>query len=112
MTPGNPRDITATYSPLFRNHLTRSAVDMPPSLVNPVAQAEKEQRDSHLSVVSHTEKRRRVVLGLPESPTTATPPVPQNLKMLLFKLQTQAVNDRIPAKGCRHLLVKPWANGT
>ena len=40
------------------------------------------------------------------------PPVPQNLKTLLLKRQTQAVNDRIPAKGCRHLLVKPWANGT
>ena len=29
-----------------------------------------------------------------------------------MKQQTQAVNDRIPAKGCSHLLVKPWANGT
>ena len=34
------------------------------------------------------------------APTTTTPPVPQNL------------NDRIPAKGCRHLLVNPWANST
>ena len=46
------------------------------------------------------------------APTTATPHVPQNLKMLLLEQQTQAVNDRIPAKGGRHLLVKPWANGT
>ena len=45
-------------------------------------------------------------------PTTAAPLVPQNLKMLLLKQQTQAVNDRISAKGCRYLLVKPWANGT
>ena len=27
--------------------------------------------------------------------------------MLLLKQQAQAVNDRIPAKGCRHQLVKP-----
>ena len=26
--------------------------------------------------------------------------------------ETQAVNDRVPAKRCRRLLVKPWANGT
>ena len=32
--------------------------------------------------------------------------------MLQLKQETQAANDRIPAKGCRHLLVKPWANGT
>ena len=44
-----------------------------------------------------------------ENHPTCTPPVPRNLKMLLLY---QAVNDRIPAKGCRHLLVKPWANGT
>ena len=47
--------------PLFRNHLTRNAVAMPPSLVNPVAQAYKhERRDSHLSVVSHTRMPRRI----------------------------------------------------
>ena len=46
------------------------------------------------------------------APTTTTPPVPQTLETLLLKQLTQAVNDRIPAKGCRHLLVKPWANGT
>ena len=40
--------------PLFRNHLTHNAVAMPPSLVNLVAQAEHERRDSHVSVVSHT----------------------------------------------------------
>ena len=39
------------------------------------------------------------------------PPVPQNLKTLPLKQQTQTVNDRIPAEGFRHLLVKPWANG-
>ena len=43
---------------------------MPRSLVNPLAQADHERRDSHLSVVSHTEdveeKGRRMVLGLPE----------------------------------------------
>ena len=47
-----------------------SNTTMPPPHVNRVAQAEHEQRDSHLSVVSHTEdaeeKGRRVVLGLPE----------------------------------------------
>ena len=32
--------------------------------------------------------------------------------MLLLKQQAQAVNDRILVKGCRHLLVKPWENGT
>ena len=31
---------------------------------------------------------------------------------MLLKQQTLAVNDRIPAKGCRHLLAKPWTNGT
>ena len=46
------------------------------------------------------------------APTTTPPPVPHNLKMLLLKQQTQAVNDRIPAKGCRHPLVKPWATCT
>ena len=46
------------------------------------------------------------------APTTTTPPVPQNLKTLLLKQQAHAVNERIPAKGCRHLLVKPLANGT
>ena len=46
------------------------------------------------------------------APTTSNPPVPPNLKTLLLKQQTQAVNDKIPAKGCRHLLVKPWENGT
>ena len=58
--------------------------------------------------MSHTEdaeeKGRRVVLGMTcTAPTTTTPTVPENLKPLLLKQQTQAVNDRIPAKGCRHL---------
>ena len=43
---------------------------MPPSLVNNVALAVHERRDSRLSAVSHTEdaeeRGRRVVLGLPE----------------------------------------------
>ena len=73
---------------LFRNHLTRKAVAMPPSLVNTAAQADHERRNSQLSVV------------------------PQHLKILLLKHQTQAINDRIPAKGCRHHLVNPWATGT
>ena len=47
------------------------------------------------------------------APTTTTPPVPTGpSRRLLLKQLTQAVNDRMPAKGCRHLLVKPWANGT
>ena len=59
------------------------------------------------------EKGRRVVLGVPElSNVYSTWRDAQNLKTLQLKQQTQAVNDRIPAKGCRHLLVKPWANGT
>ena len=81
--------------PLFRNHLTRNT-------------GEHGCRSSHLPAVPHTENAEeeggRVILGWQNyqtctAPTTATPPV-QNL------------NDRIPAKGCRHLLVKPWANGT
>ena len=64
-----PNNIS-NMTPPFRNHLTRTAVAMPPSLVNTVAQAEHERRDSQLSVVSHTgdteEKGRRVVLGLPK----------------------------------------------
>ena len=51
--------------PLFRNHLTRTAVAMPPSLVNTVAQAEHEQRDSHLSEDAE-EKGRRMVFRLSE----------------------------------------------
>ena len=62
------------------------------------------------------EKGRHVVLGMSEPSNVYSShhhdPVPQNLQTLLLKQQTQAVNDRIPAKGCRHLLVKPWANGT
>ena len=66
----NPNRHHSDTLTLFRNHLTRNAVAMPPSPVNPVAQPEHERRDSHLSVVSHTEdaeeKGRRVVFGLPE----------------------------------------------
>ena len=36
--------------PFFRNHLTRTTGAMLPSHVNTVAQAERERRDSHLSV--------------------------------------------------------------
>ena len=55
-----PQDVTwkpnrhhSHIIPLFRNHLTRNAVAMPHSLVNTVAQAECERRDSHLPAVSH-----------------------------------------------------------
>ena len=107
--------------PLFRNHVTQNAVAMFPPPPSPVISVEHGYRDSRLSAVPHTEnaeeKRRRVVLGCQNhptctAPTTTNPPVPQNLKTLLLKQQTQAVNDRIPAKGCRHLLVKHWASGT
>ena len=80
---------------------------------NPVASTEHGCRDSRLPAVPHTENAEeeggRVVLGMSELSNvyTTTPPVPQNLKTLLLKQQAQAVNDRIPAKGCRHLLVKP-----
>ena len=75
-----------------------------------------ECRDSHLPAVPHTkdaeEKGRTRGFGVCQNfptctaPTTTTPPAPQNLKTLLLKQQTQAVNDRIPAKGCRRLLVR------
>ena len=122
MTPSDmPQDDTwqpyrhhSNIFPLFRNHLTRNAVAMFLPPLNPVASTEHECRDAHLPVVPHTEdaeeKGRRVVLGVPELSnvhSTTTPPGPQYLKMLPLKQQTQAVNDRIPAKGCRHLLVKP-----
>ena len=88
---------------------------------NPVASTEHGCRDSPFPAVPHTEdaeeKGRRVVLVMSELSNVYSshhhdPPGPQNLKTLLLKQQTQAVNDRIPAKGCRHLIVKPWANGT
>ena len=127
-TRGGPQDDTwktnghhSNILPLFRNHLTRNAVAMLPSFVNPVAQAEHERRDSHLSVVSHTEHAeengRRAVLGLPEfsdvysthhgDSSCATEP-----RDAAVEAANPAVNDRIPAKGCRHFLVKPWASGT
>ena len=80
---------------------------MPHSRVNTVAQAEYAQRDSHTPALSHAEdaeeKWRRVVLGLPELSNV----YPQDAAV-------EAANpgNKIPAKGCRHLLVKPWANGT
>ena len=107
--------------PLFRNHLTRNAVAMFPLPLNLVASTGHGCRDSKLPVVPYTddaeEKRRRVVLEVPElsnvySSHHDNPPVPQNLKTLQLKQQTQAVNDRIPAKGCRHLLVKPLGKCT
>ena len=56
--------------PLFRNHLSRTAVAMFPLLPNPVASIEHECRDSRLPAVPHTEdaeeKGRRVVLGMSE----------------------------------------------
>ena len=56
------------------------------------------------------EKGSRVVVKLPELSNVYSTHhdnsfVPQHLEMLLLKQQTQAVNERIPAKGCR-LLVK------
>ena len=89
--------------PLFRSHLTRDTAAM-----FPFRSTKHECRNPHLSTVSHIENAeeegRCVVLGCQNfsactAPTT-TPQVPQNL------------NDRIPAKGCRHLLVRPRANGT
>ena len=97
--------------PLFRNHLTRNAVPMPPSLVNPVAQAYKhERRDSHLSVVSHTEdaeeNRRRVVLRLPELSnvyitTHDDSSCATEQQDAAVEAANPGVNDKIPAKGCR-----------
>ena len=107
--------------PLFRNHLTRSAVAMLPPPPNPVASTEHECRGSRLPAVPHIgdaeEKGKRVFWEEPGSSNVYSthhddPTVPKNLKMLLLMHQTQAVNDRITVKGCRHLLVKPWANGT
>ena len=107
--------------PLFRNHLTRNAVAMFPPPPNPVVSTEHGCRDSRLSAVSHTEdaeeKGRRVVLGMSELSNVYSshhhdPSGTTESQTLLLKQQTQAVNDRIPAKGCRHILVNPWANGT
>ena len=93
--------------PLFRNHLTRNAVAMFPPPLNPVAPTERECRDSRLPPVPHTgdaeEKGDAWFWGCQNYPTCTTPtmatlPVPQNLKTLLLKQQTQAVNYRIPAK--------------
>ena len=108
---------------LIRKWLNRTAGAMHPPFVNTAAQTEHGRRDSSLPVVSHAEDAKengktRGFWGCQNYPTctastTTTPPVPQHLKMLrIEKKQTQAVNDRIPAKGCRHFLVKPWANGT
>ena len=108
--------------PLLRSHLTRIAVAMFSPPPNPVAPTEHGCRDSHLPAVPHTEdaeeKGRRGGFGdvrtfqRVQLPPPRPLPVPQNLKTLLLKQQTQAVNDRISAKGCRHLLDKPWADGT
>ena len=90
----------------------------PPS---PIISVEHGYRDSRLSAVSHTEnakeKRRRVVLGMSElsnvcSPNHYEPSSTTESQDVLLKQQTQAVNDRTPAKGCRHLPVNPWVNGT
>ena len=122
-TDDMPQDATwrpnrhhSNINPLFRNHVTQNAVGMFPPPPNPVISIEHGYRDSRLSAVPHTEdaeeKGRRVVLEVSElSNVYNSPPlrIPQTLKTLLLKQQTQAVNDRIPAKGCRQLLVKPWA---
>ena len=94
--------------PLFRSHLTRDTAAMFPSLQNTVTSTEHECRDPHLPAVSHTENAEEEGdawfwccqnYTACTAPTT-TPPVPQNL------------NDRIPAKGCRRLLVRPRVKGT
>ena len=95
--------------PLFRNHLTRNAVAMFPPLLNLVTSTEHECRDPHLPAVPHTEdaeeKGRRVVVGRWQNyptctaPTTTTPPVPQNLKMLLLRQQTQNIQRQDPSEG-------------
>ena len=104
--------------PLFRNHVTRNAVAMFPPPPNPVISIEHGvPRFPFVRCATHRGCRGEAWFwGCQNYPTctapTTTPPVPHNLKTLLLKQQTQAVNDRIPAKGCRHLLVKPWAHGT
>ena len=106
---------------LFRNHVTRNAVAMFPPPPSPVISLSM-GTEIPVCPLCHT-PRMSVRKGdawfwgcqnhpTCTAPTTTNPPVPQNLKTLLLKQQTQAVNDKIPAKGCRHLLVKPWANGT
>ena len=84
-----------------------------------VAQAEHGRRDSPWTVLSHSEDAdEKGSFGLARIIQRVHHPPRRPLlchgtsKCCCLKQQTQAVNDRIPAKGCRHLLVKPWANGT
>ena len=102
---------------------SKNAVAMFPPPPSRVISVEHGYRDSRLSAVSHTEnaeeKTRRVVKEMSELTKVRVqlPPLrplgePQISRRLLLKQQTQAVNDRIPAKGCRHILDKPWAIGT
>ena len=121
MIPGNPTDITATYSRSFAIIWLELQL---PCLLHLWTLLPKLNMSGefHMCPLCHTP-------GMPRrkgdawfwgcqnnptctAPTTATPSVPQNLKKPLLKQQTKAVNERIPAKGCRHLLVKPWADGT
>ena len=96
--------------PVVRNHMTRTAVAMPPSFVNTVAQAERDRRDSNFVRSCHNtedakEKGRRVVLGFAriiqrvQHPPPRLLQFPRHLKMLLLKQQTQAVNDRNSSEG-------------
>ena len=107
--------------PLFRNHVSQNAVAMFLHLRVPSSRLSM-GTEIPVCLLCHTprmprRKRDAWFWGCQNyptctAPTTTNPPVPQNLKTLLLKQQTQAVNDRIPANGCRQFLVKPWANGT
>ena len=112
---------TSQILPLFRNHLTRNAVAISLHLRILLPRLSMGAKipicpPCHTSRIPRKKGEAwfRGCQNYPTctAPTTTTPPVPQILKTLLLKQQTQAVNDRTPAKGCRHLLVKPWANGT
>ena len=108
--------------PLFRNNLNQIVSATHPPFENTVAQAEHGRRDSTLSFLSRAEDAKeegwtpgfggRQNYPTCPAPTTTVPPVPQHLKMLLLKQQTQAVNEKILAKGCRHPLVNSRAKGT
>ena len=106
--------------PLFRNHLTRNAVAMFPPPPNPVASTEHGCQDPHLPAVPHTEdaeeKGRRAVLGMSELSNVYSShhddPGASESQDAAAVAANIAVNNRILAKGCRHLMVKPWANGT
>ena len=114
-TTWTPNRHHSSIIPLFRNHVTQNAVAMflpPPSPVISVPVCPLCHTPRMPRRKRHAWFWRCQNYPTCTAPTTTNPPVPENLKTLHLKQQTQAVNDRIPAKGCRHLLVKPWANGT